>query len=89
MVRGRLSPPELATFTIMESHNTYQKRTITSRIFSVASLTGTSHFLFWRMGVVSFAIFISLACGFPTRALLNQGMKKKLKIPKFCGYWFL
>ena len=61
-----LMPVRLATFTIIESHNTHQRRTITSRIFPVASLTGASRFLFWRMGVVSFAIFISLACGFPT-----------------------
>jgi len=61
-----LMPVTLATFTIIESHNTHQKRTITSRIFPVASLTGASRFLFWRMGVVSFAIFISLACGFAT-----------------------
>jgi len=61
-----LMPVRLATFTIIESHNTHQGRTITSRIFPVASLTGASRFLFLRRGVVSFAIFISLAWGFPT-----------------------
>lgn len=61
-----LMPVRLATFTIIESHNTHQRRPITSRIFPVASLTGASRFLFLRTGVVSFAIFISLACGFPT-----------------------
>ena len=59
-------PVRLATFTIIESHNTHQGRTITSRIFPVASVTGASRFLFLRRGVVSFAIFISLAWGFPT-----------------------